>query len=241
MGASRSVTGRTERVLAVCAFVLVCLQATLGGLRVTRETAGAIDVAVVLRIVHGCVAQAFLVSLVALATRLTGLSKPPAWTEEKPLHAVKTVWVWVALAGVYGQLVLGATMRHLGAGLAIPTFPAANPEGGWLPNVHNLYTDLNFTHTRVGAMCVLAAVLWAVWSTLRRSEIDIPSRKAAKLCGGLVVLQACLGVLVVLHQKPKTLATLHVVLGAALLAALATLLVRLIQGAPPLVKNGGAE
>ena len=241
MGASRSATGKTERVLAVCAFVLVCFQATLGGLRVTRETAGAVDVAVVLRIVHGCVAQAFLVALVALATRLTGLGKSSALKLQTDASGGETLWVWMALFGVYGQLVLGATMRHLGAGLAIPTFPAANPEGGWLPKVHNLYTDLNFTHTRVGALCVLVAVLWAVWRTLRTAGLDTTIRRAAKFCGALVLLQASLGVLVILHQKPKTLATLHVVLGAALLAGLATLLVRLTQRPTPLAKDGGFQ
>jgi len=42
-----------------------------------------------------------------------------------------------------------------------------------------------------------------------------------------VVCQAALGIFVVIHQKPKTLATLHVVLGAGLLASLSSLLVHL--------------
>ena len=114
-------------------------------------------------------------------------------------------------------------MRHLGAGLAIPTFPAANPEGGWLPKAHNLYTDLNFTHTRLGALAVTFIVCTAVWKTFRTPSPRL--RMGALKSGVLVLLQACLGVLVVLHQKPKTLASLHVVLGAALLASLTALLV----------------
>jgi hypothetical protein len=53
-------------------------------------------------------------------------------------------------------------------------------------------------------------------------------------------MQASLGVLVVLHQKPKTLATMHVVLGAGLLACLAVLLVHLHHGASS-TKAGGSE
>ena len=239
MGSRRSVVGMTERRLAVAAFVLVCAQATLGGLRVTRETAGAVDVAVVLRIVHGCVAQAFLVVLVALTVRLgLLLHRNEAAVETTPSGS--RTWAWVALAAVYLQLVLGATMRHLGAGLAIPTFPAANPEGGWMPKVHNLYTDLNFTHTRAGALCVVLLVAVAVWRNFRTAPPRASIRGGALLCGVLVLLQASLGILVVLHQKPKTLATLHVVLGAGLLASLAALLVRLYP-APSATNAGGVE
>jgi cytochrome c oxidase assembly protein subunit 15 len=239
LGAAQSVTGKTERRLAVCAFVLVCIQATLGGLRVTRETAGAVEDAVVLRILHGCVAQAFLVSLVALSVRLSLLSKNSECSEVAS-SAVNRRWAWLALAAVYFQLVLGATMRHLGAGLAIPTFPAANPEGGWLPKVHNLYTDLNFTHTRVGALCVVVLVVAAVWKIWRSAGAHNVIRRGAVVTGSLVVLQASLGVLVVLHQKPKTLATMHVVLGAGLLASLAALLVHLYDSAA-LPKAGSSE
>ena len=57
--------------------------------------------------------------------------------------------------------------------------------------------------------------------------------------GGLVVcLQAVLGVLVILHQKPKTLATFHVVLGAALLSALTAVLVHVSRAGAPLQGEG---
>lgn len=227
MGKSKSCVGPTERALALAAFILVCCQATLGGLRVTQETAGFVSTAVVLRIIHGCVAQAFLVCLVALSVRLGILAAGPSIhlaTTRSAESGVKQ-WLWLAMASVYAQLIIGASMRHLGAGLAIPTFPAANPEGGWLPKTHNLYTDLNFTHTRIGALLVIFVVCVALFKTLRSASHDDRLRFGALKSGVLVLLQACLGVLVVLHQKPKTLATLHVVLGAALLASLTALLV----------------
>ena len=236
-GGFRSRVGEVERRLVVAAFVLVCLQATLGGLRVTQETAGAISVATVLRVFHGCVAQAFLVLLVALTVRLA-LWQSGAQAAKGAAPACVRRWVWVGMSVVYFQLILGASMRHLGAGLAIPSFPAADPSGSWLPNTHNLYTDLNFGHTRLGALCVLFIVLWAVVLVLRaRSEIP---RAAfwARLSGVLVCMQAVLGVLVILHQKPKTLATLHVLLGAALLSSLSAALVHVSGFAKPLQEEG---
>ncbi len=229
-GSARSEVGRIERVLSLIAFILVCAQATLGGLRVTRETAGLVDVAVVLRIVHGCVAQAFLVSLVALAVRIgivAGAQENPR-AAHRPSSTV--AWAWAAMLAVYAQLVLGATMRHLGAGLAIPTFPAANPDGGWLPQVHNLYTDLNFGHTRIGAIFVSAIVLGSVVKTMRFANRGTPIWSGSLRSAIIVLLQVGLGILVVLHQKPKTLASLHVVLGAALLASLAAVLVHTLSG-----------
>ncbi len=232
-GSERSRVGRTERMLAFVAFVLVCCQATLGGLRVTQETAGLVNIATTLRVIHGCVAQAFLVSLVALASRI-GLLSGPTTSLLSARNSQTARWIWLAVVGVYIQLVIGATMRHLGAGLAIPSFPAANPEGGWMPKVHNLYTDLNFTHTRVGAFVVVALVLLAVVKTLRQSVVSAKMRQGAVLALVIVFSQAVLGVLVVLHQKPKTLATFHVVLGASLLACLSSLLVHALSAQPDL-------
>jgi len=227
MGPRNGEVGSVERSLALWAFALVCFQATLGGLRVTQETAGWIDIATVFRVVHGCVAQAFLAVLIALSVRVSIIAKP---STKAHLMTGGSAARWVAAAGalVYLQLILGASMRHLGAGLAIPTFPAANPEGGWLPKVHNLYTDLNFSHTRIGAFIVTCAVLFAVFLVLRNAQRGHVIWRAAARSGVIVVLQATLGILVVLHQKPKTLATFHVVLGAALLASLVALFVRIL-------------
>ncbi len=236
-GGSGSRVGSVERRMAVAAFVLVCCQATLGGLRVTQETAGALSIATVLRIVHGCVAQAFLVVLVALAVRLAfWRNVPPAIDASAPVGLRR--WVWAGVAAVYGQLILGASMRHLGAGLAIPTFPAADPSGSWIPKSHNLYTDLNFGHTRLGAVFVLLVVLWAAVTVLRSRVENVGAQFWARIGGAAVCLQALLGVLVILHQKPKTLATFHVVLGAALLSALTATLVHVSGFERPLNEGG---
>lgn len=220
--------GVVERRLAVGAFVLVCVQATLGGLRVTRETAGFIDVAVVLRVLHGCVAQAFLVVLVALAVR-TGLLSKCGIVSKLAVPSGLCKFAWIALFTVYAQLIVGASMRHLGAGLAIPSFPAASPDGSWIPKVHNLATDLNFLHTRIGAFFVTLVVLISAISVLRNAASNSSLRLSAIRSIVLLVIQVTLGLLVIWHLKPPTLATFHVLVGALLLANLAATLVHLLS------------
>ncbi|MEI6350580.1 MAG: COX15/CtaA family protein, partial [Verrucomicrobiota bacterium] len=115
---------RWVRGLGLGAFVLVVVQGILGGLRVT-------EISTVLAIIHGCIAQAFLCVLILLALALS-----PAWerppTESKVSYSAKRLvpWGWVLTGAVFIQLILGAIMRHLHAGLAIPTFPLT-PSGSW--------------------------------------------------------------------------------------------------------------
>lgn len=220
-GEHPSGVGTFERRLILGAFLLVCMQATLGGLRVTRETAGFFDVAQTLRIVHGCVAQAFLMTLVALSVRLS----LRASSEQQSQAGVSSLagWAWGAVGAVYCQLVVGASMRHLGVGLAIATFPEADPSGSWVPESRDVYTLLNFSHTRVGALLITALVVFLAIKTLRVGVGIQRLRRFAGCTGAIVLMQVVLGILVVLNQKPPTLTTVHVVIGALLLATLTAL------------------
>ena len=71
-------------------------------------------------------------------------------------------------------------------------------------------------------------MLWAVLKVGRFSASNATLSRAAIRSGLLVLAQIGLGILVILHQKPRTLATLHVVLGAALLASVTAMAVHLI-------------
>jgi heme A synthase len=71
-------------------------------------------------------------------------------------------------------------------------------------------------------------VLWAALKVIRFSGSNFAASRAAIRSGLLVLAQIGLGILVILHQKPRTLATLHVVLGAALLASVTAMAVRLM-------------
>jgi cytochrome c oxidase assembly protein subunit 15 len=119
------------RWLGVLAFVLVALQGVLGGLRVTLH----LDK---LGIVHGALAQFFFVLICALAlftsrwwqnlqTGRAGSSQPAdgAMGTSRPTEKSLRWLVLFTTILIFLQLVLGATMRHQHAGLAIPDFPLA--------------------------------------------------------------------------------------------------------------------
>jgi cytochrome c oxidase assembly protein subunit 15 len=220
------------REVAFAAFTGVCLQAALGGLRVVLDPGGvaAIDdrTATIFRVAHGCLAQIELCLVVALAALLS-----PKWQKLPrdlvPPRAIR-ILAWLAVAALFGQLLAGAAMRHLGAGLAIPTFPEAQPNGSWMPTVHNLYVDLNFTHTRVGALIVTVVIVALAWRTLTGMSSALYKKPAWALLT-LVFAQALLGMFVIWKNRPAIVTTLHVVNGAVLLATTILLTVRLAKRA----------
>ena len=97
---------RWVRWLGVLAVLLVSVQGLIGGLRVIllQDT---------LAIVHGCLAQAFLALLVGIAV-ITG----PGWRAPAVVPGGARPLVplaGLAVAAVYGQIVLGAFTTHAGA------------------------------------------------------------------------------------------------------------------------------
>jgi cytochrome c oxidase assembly protein subunit 15 len=93
------------RALALGLVGLVAVQGLLGGLRVVL-------LADALAIVHGCVAQAFLglATVLAVLTRPARPASPPGPAPGRDV----TAWTGVAVAAVYGQIVLGALATHAG-------------------------------------------------------------------------------------------------------------------------------
>ena len=115
-------------------------------------------------------------------------------------------------AVVFGQLVLGALMRHMGAGLAIPDFPLAF--GRVLPPLVTPSVTVHFAH-RVGALAVVLAVAATVTRVLRHcAEL----RRPALLAATLVLVQIALGASVIWTRRAVVPTTAHLAVGAALLA-----------------------
>ena len=205
--------------LASAALVGVFSQAILGGLRVLLNSDG-VAVATTFRVLHGCFAQIELCLVVALAAVLS-----PVWprlvTQPKFRKVMRLGWLTAGF--IFLQLIAGAIMRHLGAGLAIPTYPLMF-DGSIMPKVHNAYVDLNFTHTRVLALLVTVHVLLLA----RRALISGEARLArpALLLIALLVAQVVLGMFVIWHLRPLMLTTLHVVNGAAVFATTVFIAVR---------------
>jgi cytochrome c oxidase assembly protein subunit 15 len=129
----------------------------------------------------------------------------------------------VTTTAVYAQILLGATMRHTGAGLAIPDFPLAF--GYLVPPVWSAPIAVHFAH-RVGALMVACAILATAFHVgyHHRGRRDL--LRPAALLVLLVVAQVTLGALVVLSRLQPVVNTAHVVNGALVLGTSLVLTLR---------------
>jgi heme a synthase len=204
------------RALGLLALLAVILQGVLGGVTVLYKLPLAVSVT------HACLAQAFFCLTVALAA-VTGR----AWDAPRPQVAPPALarLAGVTTALVFAQLVLGALMRHMGAGLAIPDFPLAF--GRIVPPLATPLIAVHFAH-RVGAIVVTATVLVTLSAVLRRSA-DPWLRRPALLAAGLVVVQVSLGATVIWSRRAVLPTTTHLVVGAALLATCLVLALRAVR------------
>ncbi|MGE3536359.1 MAG: heme A synthase [Candidatus Tectimicrobiota bacterium] len=197
------------RWLARAAVFAVVLQGTLGGLTVLLRLPTVISVS------HACLAQAFLGMLVALAVCTAPGWAAPAQLSSFPERSALPRMAAVTVALVYGQLILGALMRHLGAGLAIPDFPLAF--GRLIPPFDSPAVVIHFLH-RVGALVVTLWVGWTVARVCRQHWHDPWLRRPALLLAGLVLVQVTLGAGTIWTQRAVVIITAHVAVGAAVLA-----------------------
>lgn len=215
------------RWLGIAAVLGVVAQGVLGGLRVTLM----IDE---LGIFHAAFAQLFLVllSLIALAT-----SRWWRCFDENQSHAQVPKGLRGALLVVtlliFGQLILGATMRHQHAGLAVPDFPLAygtiwpSTTDSFLDKINReridvldpnpitaLQIHLHMLH-RVAALITLILVAGLARSVRPSTGVLVTIRRLVMGWVGLIVIQAALGVFTVLSNKAADVATAHVMIGAA--------------------------
>ena len=193
------------RALGLLAAVAVVLQGVLGGVTVLYKLPLAVSVT------HACLAQLFFCLTVTLAS-LTGAQ----WSAPRARHAppLLPVVAGATTALVFAQLVLGALMRHMGAGLAIPDFPLAF--GRVVPPLVTTHIAVHFAH-RVGALVVASAVVATATYVLRGTR-DPWVRRPAVAAVVLVGVQVTLGALTIWSYRAVLPTTTHVAVGAALLA-----------------------
>ena len=170
---------------------------------------------------HAGLAQLFFCITLTLA-----LVTSPSWNAPQapvPVDdaALRRVATTTALL-IYAQILIGATMRHTGAGLAIPTFPLAF--GQLLPPVWTPAIAIHFAH-RAGALLVIGAIFATAVHVWRHHRDRRELLRPAMLLVLLVCSQATLGALVVLSGLHPVVNTAHVVngvlvLGTALVLAL---------------------
>jgi heme a synthase len=205
---------RWLRWLGVAALGAVIAQGLLGGLTVLLFLPPAVSTA------HAGLAEIFFCLTVAIA-----LFTSPAWSaagaavDDARLRRLATSTTIL----IYSQILIGATMRHTGAGLAIPDFPLMF--GHALPDHWDAKIAVHFAH-RAGALVVTLGVLGTaalVWSRYRdRGELTRP----ALLLLALVGAQVTLGALTVLSRRDPWINSFHVVCGAMVLTTSLVLTLR---------------
>ena len=220
---------RWVRWLGVAALGAVIAQGLLGGLTVLFFLPPAVSTA------HAGLAEIFFSLTVAIA-----LFTSPAWIhgyshrESRPIStdgddvdARLRRAATLTTVLIYSQILIGATMRHTGAGLAIPDFPLMF--GGLVPDHWDPKIAVHFAH-RTGALVVTLAILTTgalVWSReRRRSELVRP----AALLIALVAVQITLGALTVLTGRDPWINSFHVVCGAMVLTTSLVLTLRTWRG-----------
>jgi cytochrome c oxidase assembly protein subunit 15 len=197
---------RWMRRLGVVALAAVIVQGVLGGLTVLYFLPAPISVG------HAGLAQLFFCLVVGLALFTSASWRRPASAPVDDARLRRRMVILTAI--VYGQILLGATMRHIGAGLAIPDFPLSF--GRVIPPTWSAQIAVHFAH-RVGALVVTLLVLmnagyiWARYG--RRPELTRP----AWVLVLAVAVQVALGATVVLSAKQPVINTLHVATGATVL------------------------
>ncbi len=197
---------RWIRHLAAIALGAVVLQGLLGGLTVLFFLPDAISVA------HAGLAEIFFCLTVSLA-----LFTSPAWirgddrVDDRALRGAATA----TTALIYAQILVGAVMRHTGAGLAIPDFPLMF--GHVLPDHWDSGIAVHFAH-RVGAILVVLSVIATTGHIWYHHRPHVALTRPAMLIVSLVVLQVTLGALTVLSGRNMWINSVHVVCGALVLA-----------------------
>jgi heme a synthase len=205
------------RRLAYIAFGLVVFQAVLGGITVLFELPLAIAVS------HAATAQAFFCIMVTLA-----MVTNPAWEgaerrHEAPARPSLAMLAGITTAIIYIQILIGALMRHIGAGLVIPDFPLSF--GHIVPPYFNEYIAVNFAH-RCGALVVTAMIVWTAVRVFTAHRGERPLVRAASLLLVLLACQITLGALTIWTGRAVIPTTAHVAIGAGVLATALALTLR---------------
>ena len=209
------------RKLAWFAVALVFAQAVVGGLRVLLdhlhvETVNN-SVGRLFAMLHACLAQIYVCTLLALALSLSKAWTRPAQGAAAEAGArLRKIGV-ICCALILVQLAIAAIMRHSFAGLAIPVFPASAPDGGLLPAAWDFRVGIHFAH-RVMALVITIALVWFTIRIWRERASGAGLKETAAVMIGLLLLQLALGATAIWTARDPYYTTAHVIIGACLLA-----------------------
>lgn len=223
----RSEPRRWVRRLGVLALAAVIVQGILGGITVLWFLPEPISIS------HAALAQIVFCLTVSIAvftsrgwlqeyrpsTALGTGGAATAMPDDRTLRRIA-----IATTGmIFVQILMGATMRHTEAGLAIPDFPLAF--GHVVPPLWDARIAIHFAH-RVGALLVTLLILATTSHVLfhhgRRPEL----RRPALLLLVLLCTQVTLGAYVIWTAKQFVVNSAHVATGAMVLGTSLVLTLR---------------
>ena len=198
------------RRLGWTALFLVCLQGTLGGITVRLNLSSTVST------FHLATAMVFFLLLVLLTFRLH--PAPTRQSQVAPVPARRGI-VLAATVAVFGQVVLGGAVRHLGAGLICgDDWLGCGPGMQW---VKQSLAHLHMTH-RLVAFALIPLVLLAARQALKvaRAQGNALALTLARLPVLLVLVQVGLGFATVATGRSVAIVTFHTAIGALVLANL---------------------
>lgn len=216
---------RVLRRVGLLAFLAVVTQGILGGLRVTMLSDA-------LGVAHATLGQIFFCLTAALAFLLSPFWRNRPQVYQKPDPAGLRTWFLVLGVLILAQLILGATMRHQRAGLAIPDFPLAYgslwpaTDAASLENynqrrvevaavrpIQAFHIYLQMSH-RIMALALAGGIVAGFWRCWRSLGWKHGLSRLSAVWVGAVCLQFTLGAATVWTDKSADIATAHVAVGA---------------------------
>ena len=217
---------RKERQVLIPALIapfLLVIQIVLGGLTVLWKLPPQIIAA------HLGTALAIFAMVITVAA-MSGKPKP---SKEHPAMTRKFVRLAMTNALlVYGLMLSGSYVVGSSATLACPGWPLCGTAPQWAVQYH--LSDINSFH-RLVATFVGLVLIWTLISAWRRRYVAPGQAWVALVAGILFVVQATVGGLVVLLERPDFVAGLHLALATAVwgsLVLLAVLAARQLRAAP---------
>jgi cytochrome c oxidase assembly protein subunit 15 len=195
--------------LALVSVVVVLSQATLGGLTVLLRLPHWTSVS------HACLAQIFFSTITVIAVMMSASWKKFVASEEVQKDSLLQISTRFLPFAFFMQLIFGATMRHTGAGLAIPDFPLSF--GHWIPSVFTPAILIHYCH-RVGAFTMVVLVTLVVARIYQKHTLKLGLVAVGGLLSAFVALQIMMGAMIIWLRKPVPLTSAHLVVGACCLA-----------------------
>lgn len=220
-----------QRKLGLIAFFGVVLQGILGGFRVVFDKHGW---GAEFGVIHAAVAQLFF-SLVCVITLLSS-ERWQSWSASTSTPASRDsflrFWAPALTILIFAQLLVGASMRHQHAGLAIPDFPLAY--GKLWPDTsaeavirynQARFSMMSYNDITSGQIILqmvhrlmaysIAALVFLCWWKARNSQTSgSPLRRFSNTWLSLILVQVALGASTIWTKKAADVATAHMAVGA---------------------------